>query len=169
MDTLRSGIAAIVSDILLYSGKDQRITSLAPQGNTRIDSGAILRKIKSKAGDIYSPATLREDLKAIYAMGYFNDVQIDVNDGPKGKEVLFKVVEKPVISSLVLEGVEELKEEDVLGAANIKEHFILNPAKINAAVDAIRELYKTKGFYNTEVKSEISYPDKEGAVVRIII
>lgn len=169
MDTLRSGIAAIVSDILLYSGKDQRIASLAPQGNTRIDSGAILRKIKSKAGDIYSPATLREDLKAIYAMGYFNDVQIDVNDGPKGKEVLFKVVEKPVISSLVLEGVEELKEEDVLGAANIKEHFILNPAKINAAVDAIRELYKTKGFYNTEVKSEISYPDKEGAVVRIII
>jgi outer membrane protein insertion porin family len=168
-DTLRSGIAAIVSDIILYTGKAQRIASLAPQGNTRIDSGAILRKIKSKVGDIYSPATLREDLKAIYALGYFNDVQIDVADGPKGKEVIFKVVEKPVISSLVVEGVEELKEEDVLGAANIKEHFILNQAKINAAVEAIRELYKTKGFFNTEVKTEISYPDKEGAVVRLII
>ncbi len=168
-DTLRQGIAGIVSDILLYAGKDQRIATLAPQGNSRIDSGAILRKIKSKAGDIYSPSTLREDLKAIYAMGFFNDVQIDVGDGPKGKDILFKVVEKPVISSLVVEGVDELKEEDVLGAANIKEHFILNPAKINAAVEAIRELYKSKGFYNTQVKSEISYPDKEGAVVRLVI
>ena len=168
-ETLRNGISAIVSDILLYTGKDQRIASLAPQGNSRIDSGAILRKVKSKAGDIYSPSSLREDLKAIFAMGYFSDVQIDVNDGPKGKEILFKVVEKPVISSLVLEGVEELKEEDVLGAANIKEHLILNQAKINAAVEAIRELYKSKGFYNTEIKSEISYPNKEGAVVRLII
>ena len=87
----------------------------------------------------------------------------------RAKRYLFKVVEKPVISSLVVEGVDELKEEDVLGAANIKEHFILNPAKINAAVEAIRELYKSKGFYNTSVKSEISYPDKEGAVVRLII
>ncbi len=168
-ETVREGIAGIVSDILLYAGKDQRIATLTPQGNTRIDSGAILRKIKSKAGDIYSPSTLREDLKAIYAMGYFNDVQIDVNDGPKGKDIIFKVVEKPVISSLVVEGVDELKEEDVLGAANIKEHFILNPAKINTAVEAILELYKSKGFYNTTVKSEISYPDKEGAVVRLII
>lgn len=169
VDSLREGIAGIVSDILLYSGKDQRIVTIAPQGNKRIDSGAILRKIKSKAGDIYSPSTLREDLKSIYAMGYFNDVQIDVSDSPKGKNIVFKLVEKPVLASLVFEGIDELKEEDVKSAANIKEHFILNPAKINAAAEAIRELYKSKGYYNTEVKSETTFPNNEGAVVRIII
>jgi outer membrane protein insertion porin family len=169
METLRAGIAGIVGDILLYSGKDQRIATIAPEGNKRIDSGAILRKIKSKAGDIYSPSTLREDLKSIYAMGYFNDVQIDVSDSPKGKDIVFKVVEKPVIASLVYEGTDKLKEEDVKSAANIKEHFILNPARINAAIEAIKELYKSKGFYNTQVKAETTYPTDEGAVIRIII
>lgn len=169
LESLRDGMTAIVSDIQLYSGKDQRIASIAPQGNKRIDSGAILRKIKSKSGEIYSPSTLREDLKSIYAMGYFNDVQIDVSDSPKGKNIVFKLVEKPVLASLVFEGIDELKEEDVKSAANIKEHFILNPAKINAALEAIRELYKSKGYFNTQVKSETTFPNDEGAVVKIII
>ncbi|HSO09971.1 MAG TPA: outer membrane protein assembly factor BamA [Desulfoprunum sp.] len=169
VETLRDGIAAVIGDILLYSGKDLRIASITPQGNKRIDSGAILRKIKSKVGDIYSPSTLREDLKSIYSMGYFNDVQIDVSDTEKGKSIVFKLVEKPVIASLVYEGIDELKEEDVKSAANIKEHFILNPAKINTAIEAIRELYKSKGYYNTQVKAETTFPSDEGAVVRIII
>ncbi|KGO34686.1 MAG: outer membrane protein assembly factor BamA [Desulfoprunum sp.] len=169
VETLRDGIAAVIGDILLYSGKDLRIATITPQGNKRIDSGAILRKIKSKVGDIYSPSTLREDLKSIYSMGYFNDVQIDVSETEKGKNIVFKLVEKPVIASLVYEGIDELKEEDVKSAANIKEHFILNPAKINTAVEAIRELYKSKGYYNTKVKTETTFPSDEGAVVRIII
>ena len=62
-----------------------------------------------------------------------------------------------------------MKEEDVKNAANIKEHFILNPAKVNAAVEAIKQLYKSKGYYNTQVKAETTFPSDEGAVVRFII
>ena len=77
--------------------------SIAPEGNTRIDSGAILRKITTQAGDTYNQAALRKDLKEIYAMGYFNDVQIDVSDSPKGKKVIFRIVEKPVIKTVIFE------------------------------------------------------------------
>jgi len=79
--------------------------------------------------------------------------------------VIFRVIEKPVISSVVYEGVNELKEEDVKAAANLKEHFILNPAKISAAEEAIKNLYKTKGFYNSTVTSQVTYPDDRGALV----
>ena len=102
-------------------------------------------------------------------MGYFNDVQIDINDTPKGKKVVFRVIEKPVINSIVYEGIDELKEEDVKAAANIKEHFIVNPAKVSAAEEAIRKLYKSKGFYNSTVISKITYPDDKGADVRFVI
>jgi outer membrane protein insertion porin family len=63
----------------------------------------------------------------------------------------------------------EVKEEDVKAAANIKEHFILNPANITAAEEAIRQLYKTKGFYNSKITSKITYPDDQGAVVQFTI
>ncbi|MFT5697185.1 MAG: outer membrane protein insertion porin family [Desulforhopalus sp.] len=169
IDDLGKMLAEITAEIDGYLNKDFKIGSIAPEGNKRIDSGAILRKIKTKPGDIYNQAALRSDLKAIYKMGYFNDVQIDVSDSAKGKKVIFRIIEKPVIKSVLFTGINELKEEDVKEAANIKEHFILNPAKISLAEGAIRQLYKTKGFYNSKISSTISYPDDSGAVVEFII
>ncbi len=169
LDELQESIDAIVSEIKNYNERDFRIASISPEGNKRIDSGAILRKIETKSGDAYDQAALRKDLKNIYKMGYFNDVQIDVSDSPKGKTVIFRVIEKPVIKSVIFEGIDELKEEDIKEAANIKEHFILNPSKISIAEEAIRQLYKTKGFYNSEVTSKISYPDAQGAIVQFVI
>lgn len=169
MAELRSAIDGVILDVLAYTGRELRIASIAPEGNKRIDSGAILRKISSRAGGAYNAAVLRKDLKAIYSLGYFNDVQIDVSDTPKGKKVIFRVVEKPVIAAVTFSGIDELSEEDVRGAANIREHFILNPAKVTAGVEAIEELYKSEGYYNTTVKSEITFPSDEGAVVHYSI
>ena len=166
---LAGAIDKVVLDVMAYSERELRIGTIAPEGNKRIDSGAILRKISSRAGGAYNPAALREDLKAIYAMGYFNDVQIDVTDGPKGKNVVFRVVEKPTIAAVTFTGLDELSEEDVRAAANIREHFILNPAAVNTGADAIKELYKAKGYYNTQVTSDISFPNEDGAVVAYTI
>jgi outer membrane protein insertion porin family len=80
---LPEALKEIVRDIVAYTARDSVIAAISPEGNKNIDSGAILRKIKSKAGDIYNPAVLREDLKSIYEMGYFDDVQLDVRDTPK--------------------------------------------------------------------------------------
>ena len=166
---LPATFTSIVSDIDGYLTRDFRIAAIVPEGNKRIDSGAILRKISTKAGDTYDQAALREDLKEIFAMGYFNDVQISVSDTENGKMVVFRVIEKPIIRSVLFAGIAELKEEDVRAAANIKENFILNPVQISTAEEAIRQLYKTKGFYNSAVLSEISYPDDRGAVVSFTI
>ncbi len=166
---LPAAFTSIVNDIDGYLARDFRIAAIVPEGNKRIDSGAILRKISTKAGDTYDQAALREDLKEIFAMGYFNDVQISVSDTEKGKMVVFRVIEKPIIRSVLFAGITELKEEDVREAANIKENFILNPVQISTAEEAIRQLYKTKGFYNSAVLSEISYPDDRGAVVSFTI
>ncbi len=166
---LKGALGKIVSEMANHLGRELRIASIAPEGNQRIDSGAILSKILTKVGDPYSQTGLRNDLKEIYKMGFFNDVQIDVKDTPQGKKIIFRVIEKPVINSVVYEGVNELKEDDVKAAANIKERFILNPTKINAAEEAIKNLYKTKGFYNSKVTSTITYPDDKGANVRFVI
>jgi outer membrane protein insertion porin family len=167
---LPESLKEIVKDMVANTGRDSAgrdftIASITPEGNKNIDSGAILRKIKSKAGDVYDPSVLREDLKAIFQMGYFDDVQVDVKDTPKGKSVIFKIVEKPVISSLTYKGIKELDEKDVKEAANIKEQSILNPSKLNNSVESIKTYYRSKGYYNTKVTPEISYPAPQSAEV----
>ena len=169
LDGLKDALGKIIDEMKNRLDQEFLIASIAPEGNQRIDSGAILSKILTKPGDPYSQTGLRNDLKEIYKMGYFNDVQIDMKDTPQGKKVVFRVIEKPVINTIVYEGIDELKEDDVKAAANIKEHFILNPTKVSGAEEAIKNLYKTKGFYNSKVTSEISYPDDKGANVRFKI
>ncbi|MGI9538436.1 MAG: outer membrane protein assembly factor BamA [Desulfocapsaceae bacterium] len=162
-------IDQVMDEVITYAERDQFIGVIAPDGNTRIDSGAILRKIQSKVGDVYDPAILRDDLKAIYALGYFDDVQIDVKDGDSGKIVTFRVVEKPAISSISYSGIDELDDEDVTEVVGIKENSILNPARVNEAAAAVQTLYKSKGYYNTTVTPNISYPTPETAAVRFVI
>jgi len=167
--SLDSAIQSILKQVNEYIDRDQFIASIAPEGNNRIDSGAILRKIKTKTGDFYNPNALRDDLKSIYKMGYFNDVQIDVIDSKQGKQVTFRVVEKPTISSITFSGLDELDEKDLNEVITIKENSILNPARVNNAAEAIQALYKSKGYYNTEVNANISYPTPETAAVRFTI
>ena len=167
--SLNTVIAEILQQVKGYVEREQYIASIAPEGNKRIDSGAILRKIKTKAGDYYNPSILRDDLKSIYKMGFFNDVQIDVTDSDEGKKVIFRIVEKPTISSISYTGQDELDEKDITEVVTIKENAILNPASVNGAAELIKALYKSKGYYNTEVTANISYPTPETAAVRFII
>lgn len=168
-DNLEQAVADLSIQLMGYTQKDTMVSSIAPEGNKRIDSGAILRRIKTKAGSAYDPSALREDLKAIFKMGYFDDVQIDVSDSATGKKVLFRVVEKPIISSLTYTGQDDIKEKELKEVVNIQERSILNPAKVDAGVEAIKALYKSKGYYDTKVTADISYPNPENAVVAYII
>lgn len=169
IDNLTQAVNEIASALTGYTKQGATVATIAPEGNKRIDSGAILRRIKTKAGSVYDPSVLREDLKSIYAMGYFDDVQIDVTDSSSGKKVIFRVVEKPVISSLTYDGQDDIKEQELKDVVNIQEQSILNPAKINAGVESIKAFYKSKGYYDTQVKADISYPTNETAVVEFKI
>ncbi|MDW7773285.1 MAG: outer membrane protein assembly factor BamA [Desulfobulbaceae bacterium] len=166
LDTL---ISEAVIDILGYTSRNFLVASIEPEGNKRIDSGAILRKITTKPGDFYDPEQLREDLKAIFSMGYFESVEIEANDTEKGKGIIFRVEEKPVISRVLVTGSDKVKEQEVRDAAAIMPNTILNPARLNDALQRINELYKSKGYYNTKSTVDVSYPAKDRAEVKFNI
>jgi outer membrane protein insertion porin family len=169
LEDVDSVLAGTVVDILGFSSHKEIVASIAPAGNDRIDSGAILRKISTKPGDFYSPDALRKDLKSVFSMGYFDNVEIEVNDTPSGKEVIFRVLEKPLISTITFTGTDEISESDVRDAANIQVNTILNPSKLNDAIKRINALYKSKGYYKTKSTAKLSYPTPQTAEVRFVI
>jgi outer membrane protein insertion porin family len=169
LKNLASIMEEISKEILRFTNPGQIISSIGPVGNKRIDSGAIARKIQSKVGEFYSPSALRNDLKAIFAMGYFDDVEVKVEEGADGKKVIFLITEKPLISKVEFSGISELDETEVKEAANVAVNTIVNPATINKSGEAIKALYKSKGYYDTKITTEISYPGKDQAVVKYTI
>lgn len=166
---LDSLVSETVIDILGYTSRNFLVSSIAPAGNERIDSGAILRKITTKSGDFYDPEQLRQDLKAVFAMGYFENVEIESTDTGKGKKITFRVIEKPVISRVLISGTDEIDEQEVRDAASIMPNTILNPTRLNDALQRISEMYKSKGFYNTKPTVDVTYPSEDSAEVKFNI
>jgi outer membrane protein insertion porin family len=169
LENIDQSIEKITNNILSYTGRSFLIESIAPEGNKRIDSGAILRSISSRSGDFYEPEQLRDDLKNVFKMGYFDDVRLKVTDTKKGKKIIFEVKEKPVIGKVTISGEDELKEEKIREVLSVMPNTILNPKRIHEAVENIQSLYKSKGFYNTKVTPELTFPKPDSVEVRFVI
>jgi outer membrane protein insertion porin family len=169
IDSLDKVLDSLVGEIAAYTGRDFLISNVVLRGNDRIDSGAIMRHVGSRAGDFFDAGLLRRDLKNIFKMGYFDDVQVEMTETDKGKEVIFVLKEKPVIASVSIEGEKELKEDAIQERVSVVANTIINPKKVAEAVANIRSLYKEKGFYNTHVEAKLSYPEADKVDVRFVI
>ncbi len=72
------------------SGQPQDLTveRLAVQGNQRIESAAILGKVTLKKGDPLTTQATQEQIRLIYEMGFFDDVQVqtETTAGRRGRD-----------------------------------------------------------------------------------
>ncbi len=146
----------LVGEVLASTGRYPLVRSIEVQGNTRIDAGAILRHVTTHIGDRYDEARLRDDIKAIYAMGYFDDVRVYAGNTAKGKRIVFTVKEKEIINQVTVTGNDELKEKEIREVITVAPNTIINERKVKESAAAIRRLYKEKGFSHTKVTTKIS-------------
>ena len=135
-------------------------------GARRVEEDAIIAVIESKKGEEYDQERLDSDLRAVYRMGYFNDVNIEAEDGANGKIITFVVKEKPVIIDISFEGNDSFKETQLMEELGIKRYSILNPSEINQSINRLKEFYKQKGYYNVNIEDVISeLPNNEVSLI----
>lgn len=133
----------------------EQIDSIQVKGNKRIEREAILAVIESRRGESLDYDLLDKDLRAIFRMGYFTDVQTETEDGPKGKIVTFIVTEKPSIGRITFQGNKKLKDEDLKKEVAIKRFTILNRSEIRQSINRLKEFYRLKGYYNVVINEKI--------------
>src|SRR5208283_1679403 len=148
-------VAQFKMEILVRVGLVQRIAKIEIQGNRKINSTAIITRIKSKVGDNYSEADIAADIKAIFKMGFFLDVLAEETSIPEGKVVTFIVQEKGLISEIRINGNKALSKDDIQEAMTTKTKQILDQAQIKADIEKIKALYDSKAYYNAEISDKV--------------
>ncbi len=145
-------VAASLWCALAWAASQPVLQKVQVRGNLRVEEGLILARVSSKAGQPYDPARVREDVRAIYGLGYFEDIVVELDD----KGVLtFVVLERPALRDWTAEGAEHVDPEDVAGAVTLKRREIVDDAQLDRSAQGIRQLYREKGYYLAEVKPEI--------------
>ncbi len=136
------------------------MTKIEVQGNRRIDASAVRQKIQSKVGATLSPDLVREDIKAIFSLGFFDHIQVDEEDVPGGIALYYVVAERPIIAKLSFEGLDALETDEVRTAIPAKEYEVLDIHKLNLSVAKINEMYEEKGYYLADTRYEIQLNEK---------
>ena len=149
---------ALDGDKLLSAQGNENVSAIVKKiefkGNSRISSSAIKAAIKTNHGDVYDPKAISQDVDAIWLLGFFDNIEVEVEAYEGGVKVIFLVLERPVVRSIFFAGNAEVKTKKLREGIQIREGDHLKRYLLKLDEDKIREIYQGKGFPNIEVKSE---------------
>jgi outer membrane protein insertion porin family len=128
------------------AAEQQQIADVVVNGNRRIESPAVINAIKVKPGDSLFADKIDDDIKAIFALGYFSDVQAITENTPKGVLLTYKVTEKPVLREILFSGNKALSSEKLKDAMELKVNTIFSSKELLKSIKKINKLYTDEGY-----------------------
>ena len=128
------------------------ITQIDVVGARKVEEATVRFKLKSRAGDPYSPEVVREDIKALYSLGFFEDivVQADIFEG--GLKLTFVLHEKPSIQSIRIVGNRKLAADKIKAKIDLVEGGIIPPGALGKNSEKVRLFYEEEGYYQAQVE-----------------
>ena len=148
------------------AGPPVLVKEVLVQGNRRVQEAVILGRVGVKVGTQFQPTRLAEDLRAIFALGFFDDVQLKVEDFEGGVKVTFVVVERPFVRDIVFSGNKKLDTTALTEKIDLRLGTVYNPVDINRAAEKLKEAYEQEGYFEVVVTPETEkLPDGDVTVM----
>lgn len=139
-------------------------------GPKTVAKSVILANMRTTVGQIYSASSVEEDVRNLYATGFFTNLAI--KDEPLGDGVKVNVVvqPKPLVKEIVVTGASKIKESRVKKEIKSKVGGPLSEQQVSSDADKIKALYLDKGYSQVQVSYKIDTNEEFGrSVVTFII
>jgi outer membrane protein insertion porin family len=135
-----------------------RIEDVQVRGNRRIPTETIKYNLQTKVGDRLDRNLIRRDIKALYALGHFDDIRVEEEDGKTGKIIIFVVKEKKLVRTVKYEGIKSITASEISdklkeNKASISQESPYDPNKVRKAEAVIKMMLAQKGHQDATVQS----------------
>ncbi len=155
---LSTALSAVVSASLVHSAwavEPFSVRDIRVEGLQRVEAGTVFASLPVKVGDTYSDDKATSSIRALFSLGVFKDVRIEVADG-----VLIVIVdERPTIADVGFTGTKEFDKEALTKALKdigLTDGRPYDKALVDRAEQELKRQYITKGMYATEVVTTIT-------------
>jgi outer membrane protein insertion porin family len=121
------------------------------RGNRNVRSDTIRNNMRTKRGDRFKPETVARDIRALYALGWFDDIYVDEEPGTAGgKNLIFNFKERPNVRSIDFVGLTSITKSDILTELRRKKISVstekpYDPAEVRRAEKLIKRMLAEKG------------------------
>ncbi len=142
------------------------VKELVVEGNRRVQEAVILGRIKTAPGAPFNASQVSEDVRSVFALGFFDDVQLRVDDFEGGVKVTFTVSERPFVRDIEFTGHKELSTTELQDKIDLKLGSVYNPVDIQRARERMKEAYEESGYFEVQIAPEVeTFSDGDVKVV----
>ena len=131
------------------------IRDIRIEGLQRVEPGTIFASIALRIGDNYDDQKGAAAIRALFALGLFKDVRLEVN----GNVLIVVVEERPTISDVSFVGSKEFDKDGLtksLRDIGLAEGRPLDQALTDRAEQEIKRMYLNRGLYGAEVVTTVT-------------
>ena len=154
--------------VSLPASADFVVDDIRVEGAENIEVGTIFNYLPVKVGDVADDGLLDESIKALFATGFFQDVEIR-----RENNILIVVVaERPAISNVDYSGNKDIDDETIetaLAQVGVMQGRIFREPLLEQLVQAIEEQYFAKGRYSAKVDAVVTPVDLNRVSVSLTI
>jgi outer membrane protein insertion porin family len=131
------------------------VQDIKVEGLQRVALGAALTYLPVKVGDEMNGFRVSQLIRSLYSSTHFESIQI-LRDGDT---LLVRVKERPTISSIIYDGNDDIKDEQLqesLDGSNIKIGEPLDKTVLTSIENGLKDFYYSIGKYNADVTAIIT-------------
>ena len=152
------GIACLllsISSKLAIAAEPFVVKDIRVEGLQRVEPGTVFSYLPVQVGESFTAEKAAESIKALYATGFFRDVQIQA----QGDVLIVIVDERPTISRIEFTGMKEFDPEIVrksLRTVGVADARFYDKALIDKAEQELKRQYVSKGLFAAEVVTTVT-------------
>lgn len=142
------------------------VNEVRVQGNLRIDEDAVRLSIQAQEGQPFDEEVVDRDVKAIYRMGFFDDVTVDFStDGV----LTYTVAERPYVKQVEILGNDAVSTDDVEAALGVRPRTALDTSRLRAGLQRVLRLYREAGHVNTRLDYTLTPEENNQTIITLEI
>ena len=152
------------------------IAGISITGNEAVQEEQIASVLKVKAGDTFNDKAIEQDMKAIFALDNFYDVQANFVEVPEGIKVVYSVMEKKPIGDVRFTGNTKISTDDLLKLVSAIKGTVIDNKALSDTSRSIEQYYHDQGYILAKVTNMTMDPGgtihisiNEGIVEDIVI
>ena len=142
------------------------VRDLRVEGLQRIEEGSVYNYLPINIGDRLDGRRIQEAMRALYATGFFADVELRRD----GETLVIAVLERPSIEDFSIEGNKDIKTEELsesLANVGLRPGGTFDRSVLEDVKGFLTDQYYSRGKYAVQVKTEVN--DLPGNKVTIAI
>ena len=132
-----------------------KVRDIRVEGLQRVEAGTVFASLPVRVGDTYDDEKGAAAIQALFGLGLFKDVRIEVN----GDVLVVIVEERPTVASVEFSGNKEF-DKDVLRSAlrdaGLTDGRPFDRALLDRAEQEIKRQYINRGLYGAEVVATVT-------------